>query len=105
MRVSTTRERHRLRTELKNIKGALHLLMKPRNGLEWTYQERTVLAGMLRSASSVSPYLIVLALPGSVILLPILAWHLDVRRSRRGDLLDGPRDLAVTAKSETENKL
>ncbi len=32
-----------------------------------------------------SPYLIALLLPGSVLLLPIYAWWLDRRRLKRGD--------------------
>ena len=38
---------------------------------------------MMRSASAVSPYLFIWALPGSVLLLPFLAWHLDARRKER----------------------
>jgi hypothetical protein len=37
----------------------------------------------VRSASSVSPYLFIWALPGSVLLLPFLAWFLDSRRKQR----------------------
>jgi hypothetical protein len=82
---SNARERTRLRGELANMKGALPLLMKPRNGEGWSDADKRDLRNMLRSASSVSPYLVVLALPGSVMLLPILAWRLDVRRGRRKD--------------------
>jgi hypothetical protein len=57
--------------------------MKQRNGGRWTAQERRELQGLLRSASSVSPYLFVWVLPGSVLILPFLAWHLDVRRQQR----------------------
>ena len=41
------------------------------------------LKAMVRSASSVSPYLFIWALPGSVVLLPFLAWFLDTRRKSR----------------------
>ena len=82
LRASHVRERDRLRAELRNMKGALPLLMKPRNGERWSDDDKRELRGMLRSASSVSPYLVVLALPGSVMLLPLLAWRLDVRRNR-----------------------
>lgn len=80
---SNAREKLRLRQELGKIRGAMPLLMKPRNGGTWTAQDRAELKALLRSASSVGPYLVVLALPGSVVFLPFLAWHLDVRRSRR----------------------
>lgn len=80
---SNSREKNRLRTELSQIKGAIPLLMKPRNGLKWTPQDRRELQRMLRAASAVYPYLIIWALPGSVLLLPFLAWHLDARRKQR----------------------
>jgi hypothetical protein len=35
----------------------------------------------LRRLSSISRYLVVLAMPGGVLLLPALAWWLDRRRS------------------------
>jgi uncharacterized Tic20 family protein len=39
----------------------------------------------LRAAAHLSPYLAVLILPGSFLLLPLLAWWLDRRRHRRDD--------------------
>jgi hypothetical protein len=80
---SNSREKNRMREELGKIKGAIPLLMKPRNGSKWTAQDRAELKVMLRSASAVYPYLIIWALPGSILLLPFLAWHLDARRKSR----------------------
>jgi len=80
---SNSREKNRLRQELGKIKGAIPLLMKPRNGVKWTAQDRHELKHMLRAASAVYPYLIIWALPGSILLLPFLAWHLDARRKER----------------------
>lgn len=80
---SNSREKNRMRTELAKIKGAIPLLMKPRNGSKWTAQDRQDLKVMLRAASAVYPYLIIWALPGSILLLPFLAWHLDARRKDR----------------------
>lgn len=80
---SNSREKNRMRQELGKIKGAIPLLMKPRNGAKWTAQDRQELRHMLRAASAVYPYLIIWALPGSIILLPFLAWHLDARRKDR----------------------
>jgi len=77
------REKIRMREELGRLKGALPLLMKQRNGGCWTPEERLELRAMLRAASAVSPYLLIWVLPGSVFLLPLLAWHLDTRRKRR----------------------
>jgi hypothetical protein len=83
MAAGNSREKNRLRSELSQIRGALPLLMKQRNGGTWTPEERAQLKQMLRSISSVSPYLLVWAVPGSVLILPFLAWHLDTRRKRR----------------------
>jgi hypothetical protein len=75
-----TREKRRLRDELVTIKGAWPLMMKQRDGGTWTREDKERLRLMLRSASSVSPYLFIWAIPGSVILLPFMAWYLDKRR-------------------------
>jgi hypothetical protein len=78
-----SREKLRLRDELALMKGAWPLLMKQRNGGKWTPEEKVQLKAMIRSASSVSPYLFIWALPGSVVLLPFLAWYLDRQRKSR----------------------
>lgn len=77
------REQRRFRDELASIKGAWPLLMKQRNGGRWTPEDRAQLKAMVRSASSVSPYLFIWAVPGSMVLLPFLAWYLDARRKAR----------------------
>lgn len=77
-----SREKRRLGDELAKMKGAWPLLMKQREGGKWTPEERQELKAMVRSASSVSPYLFIWALPGSVLLLPFLAWYLDRRRKQ-----------------------
>jgi hypothetical protein len=92
MVAGNSREKVRLRSELGQIKGALRLLMKQRNGGSWTPEERQQLKTLLRSISSVSPYLLVWAVPGSVLILPFLAWHLDTRRKRRGRAAVPPSD-------------
>jgi hypothetical protein len=78
-----SREKRRLHDELALMKGAWPLLMKQRNGGKWTADEKARLKGMVRSASSVSPYLFIWAIPGSVLLLPLLAWFLDRQRKQR----------------------
>jgi len=77
------REQRRFRDELTMMRGAWPLLMKQRNGGRWTPEDKGQLKAMVRSASRVSPYLFIWALPGSVLLLPFLAWYLDARRRRR----------------------
>ena len=83
---SNKRETRRFRDELAHIKGAWPLLMKERQGGKWTEEDKVRLQGMLRSASSVSPYLAIWALPGSMALVPFLAWYLDRRRRQRGQV-------------------
>jgi hypothetical protein len=78
-----SREKRRLQDELATMKGAWPLLMKQRRGGKWTPEEKARLKDMVRSASSVSPYLFIWALPGSVLLLPFLAWFLDRQRKQR----------------------
>lgn len=88
---SNGREKKRLTTELAQIKGAMPLLMKQRRGQgKWTPEERQQLKGMVRSASKVSPYLAIWVLPGSMLLLPFLAWSIDYSRKRRERKLAAP---------------
>jgi len=61
------------------------LLMKQRNGVRWTAEERMQLAHHLRHLTDLSPYLVVFLAPGSFILLPVVAWWLDRRRLKRRD--------------------
>lgn len=77
------REKQFLLGEVLQIRGLMPLLMKPRNKQRWTVTERAELKGHFARLSRLSPYLIVLALPGSFLLLPVLAWWLDRRRNRQ----------------------
>ncbi len=79
------RERERLLSEILKVKGLMPLLMKQRNGRRWNGAERRELREDFRALSELSPYLVTLALPGSVLLLPFLAWWLDRRRGQRDD--------------------
>ena len=78
----TDREKKYLLNEILQVKGLMPLLMKPRNKQRWSVEDKAELRIHLRRLSNISPYLIVLALPGSFILLPALAWWLDRRRNR-----------------------
>lgn len=78
------REARRVIAELMATRGMMPLLMKARNGGQWTPAEKDEVAGHLRRMAHLSPYLIALVLPGSVLLLPAYAWWLDRRRLRRG---------------------
>lgn len=81
---SQRREARRVLMELMATRGIMPLLMKARNGERWTSDEKGELLTHLRRMAHLSPYLVALLLPGSVLLLPIYAWWLDRRRLRRG---------------------
>lgn len=77
------RERDVILSEFGKARGLMPLLMKRRNGGNWSRAERAELHERLRSLATLSPYLFVLMLPGSFAFLPVLAWWLDRRRHRR----------------------
>ena len=77
------RERQRLLGSMGEVRGLMPLLMKRRNGSAWSRTERDELRIQLLALKHISPYLLVLALPGSFALFPALAWWLDRRRIRR----------------------
>jgi hypothetical protein len=77
------REKKHLLQEILQIRGLMPLLMKPRNKQLWTPEDKEELGMHLRRLSGISPYLIALALPGSFLMLPALAWWLDRRRNRQ----------------------
>lgn len=79
------REMHRVVTEMLMVRNMMPLLMKSRNGGRWTPTEKAELLDHLRRMAHLSPYLLALALPGSIIILPVYAWWLDRRRLKRGD--------------------
>ena len=77
------RERKALLAEMVQVKGLMPLLMKPRNKMEWSLEDRAELKSHLRRLSHLSPYLVVIVMPGGFAMLPVLAWWLDRRRQRR----------------------
>ena len=74
------REKTRLKRELATLKGSVVWLVRQRRQGNWTVHEREHLRGVMRTASSVSPYLLIWVVPGSLLLLPFLAWFIDHRR-------------------------
>jgi Ser/Thr protein kinase RdoA (MazF antagonist) len=82
VRELSEREKKHLLHEILQVRGLMPLLMKPRNKQLWTDEDKAELRLHLKRISSISPYLIVLALPGSFLMLPALAWWLDRRRNR-----------------------
>ena len=77
------RERKYLQSELAKVQGLMPLLMKPRNRMQWSKEDKAELLEHLHRLSDLSPYLAVVVLPGGFAMLPILAWWLDRRRGRR----------------------
>lgn len=77
------RERTQLREEVTRTRGLMPLLMKQRNGYRWTDDDRRNIREHLRHLARISPYIILLAVPGGLLLLPIMAWWLDRRRLKR----------------------
>jgi hypothetical protein len=74
------RERKYVLGEVVQITGLMPLLMKPRNHQKWTPEDKRQIVDHLRRLSLVSPYLAVMVMPGSFVVLPALAWWLDRRR-------------------------
>ncbi len=74
--------------------GFLALLMKPRNGMPWLPEDKRLLTSHLKHLARILPILGVFALPGSILLLPLLAFYLDRRRKSRRDFpSDDPSNL------------
>jgi hypothetical protein len=65
------------------IEGLIAVLMKPRNGVPWTPDERAFLHDELKRLARVTPAFVIFLLPGGALLLPLYAWFLDTRRTRR----------------------
>jgi hypothetical protein len=83
VRELTQREKKHLLREILEVRGLMPLLMKPRNKQLWTSEDKAELKLHLRRLSEISPYLLVLMMPGSFLILPALAWWLDRRRTRQ----------------------
>jgi len=77
------RERKFILSELVQVKGLMPVLMKRRNKQQWTPEDIAEIRAHLQRLSKLSPYLVILVMPGGFAVLPILAWWLDRRRNRR----------------------
>ena len=82
------RERRHMLAEMSQVRGLMPLLMKPRNKMQWTREDKQELKQHLRRLTRMSPYIAVIVLPGGFAMLPALAWWLDRRRVRR-DMIGG----------------
>ena len=79
----TNREKQALLAEILQVRGLMPLLMKPRNKQRWTAEDKSELIIHMKRLSRISPYLVVLVMPGGFFMLPALAWWLDRRRNRK----------------------
>src|SRR5262245_24162731 len=79
----TNREKQALTAEILQVRGLMPLLMKPRNKQRWTVEDKAELVVHVKRLSRISPYLVVLVMPGGFFMLPALAWWLDRRRNRK----------------------
>ena len=87
--------------DLYHIQGFMRLLMKPRNGMRWTAEDKAEIRLHLKSVAASLPMLAVFTLPGGLLLLPLLAWYLDRRKQRlilsiSPDLIKTPAIKATT---------
>lgn len=76
------RERKFLLFEMTQISGLMPILMRRRNKQKWTPQELAEIRAHLKRISRLSPYLVIIVMPGGFAILPVLAWWLDRRRNR-----------------------
>ncbi len=75
-----SREKNRFKRDMATIRGSVVWLARQRRQGHWTAHEREHLRQVMRTASSVSPYLLIWVVPGSLVLLPFVAWFIDRRR-------------------------
>jgi len=76
------RERKFLLAEMSQVRGLMPILMRRRNKQQWTPEELAEIRAHLRRISKLSPYLVIIVMPGGFAALPVLAWWLDRRRNR-----------------------
>jgi hypothetical protein len=76
------RERKHLLSEMVQVKGLMPILMKRRNKQQWTREDKAEIKAQLKRMTQITPYLVVLVMPGGLVVLPALAWWLDRRRNR-----------------------
>jgi hypothetical protein len=72
-----------LRHEILRIEGLIAVLMKRRNGGDWTPEDRVLLRAEFARLARATPGFLIFVLPGGALLLPLYAWFLDTRRARR----------------------
>jgi len=84
------RERKFLLSEMSQVKGLMPVLMKRRNKQNWTPEDIAEIRVQVRRISKITPYLVVVVMPGGFVVLPVLAWWLDRRRGKRAGAITPP---------------
>ena len=79
------RERKFLLAEMSQVRGLMPILMRRRNKQQWSPEELDEIRAHLIRISKLSPYLVIIVMPGGFAVLPVLAWWLDRRRQRNRD--------------------
>ena len=79
------RERKFLLSEMVQVRGLMPILMRRRNKQQWSPEELAEIRAHLKRISKLSPYLVIIVMPGGFAVLPVLAWWLDRRRNRERD--------------------
>ena len=69
--------------EMVKTRGLMPVLMKRRNKQQWSAEDKAEIRAHLSRLSRLSPYLVILVMPGGFAILPVLAWWLDRRRLAR----------------------
>jgi hypothetical protein len=68
--------------EALHVQSFVQLLMKPRNGAQWTPSDKAALTAYLKHLARILPIFSIFTLPGGSLLLPLLAMFLDRRRHK-----------------------
>jgi hypothetical protein len=66
--------------EITHIQGFMQLVMKPRNGMPWSAEDRAAILAHLKHLGKSLPLLAIFTLPGGGLLLPLLPWFLERRK-------------------------
>ena len=87
--------------EITHVQGLMQLLMKPRNGMPWSREDKAAILSHLKHMGKSLPLLAFFTLPGGVLLLPLLPWFLE-RRKKESKLPITSASAAGPANPSTE---
>jgi hypothetical protein len=76
------REKRRTLSGLVQVRNLMPSLTMLRNYQKWTSDDKRELRFHLKRLSRVSAYIALVVLPGGFVLMPVMAWWLNRRRSQ-----------------------